>query len=52
MSYLYQVIGPDGRCMMHTTDPRCAYPADVERALRRAGYRIRVQQAAPADQGK
>lgn len=42
--YLYQVIDPGGRVMMATTDPRCAYPAETERAIKRAGYKVRVRQ--------
>ncbi len=46
--YLYQVTDPAGRVLMQTTDPRCTYAPDVERAIRRAGFRIKVQQD-PAD---
>ncbi len=42
--YLYQVLSPDGRVMVQCTDPRCTYPEDIERDIRRAGFKIKVQQ--------
>lgn len=46
MSFLYQVMQPDGRIMMQTNDPACVYSADIKRALQQAGYKI-VQKEQP-----
>lgn len=40
MSFLYQVMRPDGCIMMQTNDPACIYSADIKRALQQAGYII------------
>lgn len=40
---LYQVIGPDGKVKMYTEHARCVYPPEVERAMRAAGYKIKIK---------
>ena len=40
----YQVIGPDGKVKMHTEHDSCTYPPEVERAMKKAGYRIRKKE--------
>lgn len=40
----YEVVGPDGKIKMSTTQERCTYPPDVERAMKKAGYRIRKKE--------
>ena len=47
MMFLYQVIDRAGRCMVSTTSRACVYAPEIERDIRRAGYRIKVQQDAP-----
>lgn len=38
-----QVIGPDGRIKMQTTSALCVPPADVQKAMRAAGYKITIK---------
>lgn len=40
----YEVIGPDGKIKMSTTHESCACPPEVERAMKKAGYRIRKKE--------
>ena len=39
-----KVIGPDGRVKMQTTSTRCIPPADVQKAMRAAGYKITIKE--------
>lgn len=47
--FCYKIFGPDGRCMMSTTSRACTYPAEMERAMKRAGYKIKITDDAPDD---
>lgn len=40
MGFVYQVVQQDGRVMMQTYDPACVYSEDIQRELRKAGFRI------------
>lgn len=42
--FLYQVFDRAGRCMVSTTSRACVYPPEVERDMKRAGYKIKVQE--------
>lgn len=38
-----KVIGPDGRVKMQTASASCIPPADVQKAMRAAGYKITIK---------
>lgn len=38
----YVIIGPDGKAKMGTNYPECMPPPEIQRAMKKSGYKIKV----------